>query len=292
MGVVKKMSDWNTHIELTQFNRRRLNPQIPNPFWRDELISDSKSLLLEGEVIESELDNIRAVASEAPRDVNAFMKWFEDLRLNGPGQQDPLFDFLANRANFDQMRWFIQQEVAGEAGFEDLTALTQIKFPTQAKLEMARNFWDEMGRGSEKGMHGPMLADISKEFKFPKWDVDQIIPEALALANILTAFAANRRYAYHSVGALGAVELTAPDRAAKVHAGLKRIGIGSSYYLLHSAVDIRHSHEWNKEVIRPLIEDDISLTQFIAEGAVLRLYAGARCFAQYRKHFGLTSLHA
>jgi hypothetical protein len=28
--------------------------------------------------------------------------------------------------------------------------------PVRPKLEMARNFWDEMGRGREKGMHCPM----------------------------------------------------------------------------------------------------------------------------------------
>ena len=60
------------------------------------------------------------------------------------------------------MKWFIEQEVAGEAGFDDLLALTQIKMPEQAKLEMARNYWDEMGRGASKGMHGPMLERLAR----------------------------------------------------------------------------------------------------------------------------------
>ncbi len=46
---------------------------------------------------------------------------------------------------------------AGEAGFDDLVAMTQVKLPVSAKLELARNYWDEMGRGNPKGMHGPML---------------------------------------------------------------------------------------------------------------------------------------
>jgi hypothetical protein len=280
--------NWNTHIELTHFNRRRLNPQTPTKFWRDELHTSAQAMMLEGEMIERELENIRPLAGKAPLKVEAFLK-FENLRQDGPGQHDPLFDWLATTANLEQMRWFIQQEVAGEAGFEDLTALTQIKFPTRAKLEMARNFWDEMGRGTEKGMHGPMLAEVAIELNLPKWEVETIVPEALALSNILTAFAANRRYAYHSIGALGVIELTAPDRAAKVHDGLKRLGIGSSYYLLHSAVDIRHSQEWNKEVIRPLLEENIQIAPYIAEGALLRLYAGARCFERYRSTFAKAS---
>lgn len=281
---------WNVHVHLTQFNKRRLSPQTPTQFWRDNLQSDAQALLLEGEVVERELDNVRPLALLAPLDAEDFMKWFENLRQTGPGQHDPLFDWLAEEADVDQMRWFIKQEVAGEAGFEDLTALTQIKFPTRPKLEMARNYWDEMGRGAEKGMHGPMLSRVADELGLEKSSPEEVVPEALALANILTAFAANRRYAYHSVGALGVIELTAPDRAAKVHKGLKRLGLsseGQHYYLLHAAVDIRHSLEWNKEVIRPLVEQDNQVARFIAEGALLRLYAGARCFRRYRQKFNL-----
>ncbi|MCA8887010.1 MAG: iron-containing redox enzyme family protein, partial [Hyphomonadaceae bacterium] len=52
------------------------------------------------------------------------------------------------------MRWFVEQEAAGEAGFDDLVAMSQVKMPAPAKLELARNYWDEMGRGNAKGMHG------------------------------------------------------------------------------------------------------------------------------------------
>ena len=88
--------------------------------------------------------------------------WFERLRVSGPGQRDPLFPWLEATASLPQMQWFIEQEVAGEAGFDDLLALTQVKMPQQAKLEMARNYWDEMGRGGAKGMHGPMLERLAR----------------------------------------------------------------------------------------------------------------------------------
>ncbi len=29
-------------------------------------------------------------------------------------------------------------------------ALTQVRFPVRPKLEMARNYWDEMGRGNPR----------------------------------------------------------------------------------------------------------------------------------------------
>lgn len=77
---------------------------------------------------------------------------------------------------------------------------------------------------------------------------------SLALGNTLVAFSTQRRYAYHALGALGAVELTAPWRAAHVAEGLKRLGVGveRKYFALHATLDIAHSEAWNEEVLRPL----------------------------------------
>src|SRR5438270_12698078 len=119
------------------------------------------------------------------------------------------------------MRWFIEQEVAGEAGFDDLLALTQVKMPEQAKLEMARNYWDEMGRGTSKGMHGPMLGRLARYVE-ARPTPDRVVPEALALGNMMIALARSRRYAFHSVGGLGATAMTAPTTAGYAHRGLRR----------------------------------------------------------------------
>src|SRR4028119_1186539 len=121
------------------------------------------------------------------------------------------------------MRWFLEQEAAGEAGFDDLVAYTQVKLPTGPKLELARNYWDEMGRGNPKGMHGPMLQVLIETLGLTP-SIDTTVWESLALANAMTAMATTRRYAWHSVGALGVIELTAPGRSAATAAGLRRLG--------------------------------------------------------------------
>ena len=98
-----------------------------------------------------------------------FIDWFEELRETGPGQGDPLFPWIAEVATREEMLWFLTQEVAGEAGFDDLLAITQVKMPVTAKLEMARNYWDEMGRGKDTAMHGPLAgttgATISRSMR-------------------------------------------------------------------------------------------------------------------------------
>src|SRR3546814_9740977 len=94
------------------------------------------------------------------------------------------------------------------AGFDDLVAYTQIKLPSRPKLELARNYWDEMGRGNAKGMHGPMLGDLAATLAVePR--IEHTVWESLALANAMTAMATCRRYVWQSIGALGVIEMTA-----------------------------------------------------------------------------------
>jgi hypothetical protein len=275
--------------ELTKYNHRRLDPSLPSPQWRYELATHCRVLQAEGEFVEAVRARIMPLARDIPSQVDAFIDWYERLRASGPGQGDPLFPWLERSASLAQMKWFIEQEVAGEAGFDDLLALTQVKVPQQAKLEMARNYWDEMGRGAAKGMHGPMLERLAHHLDVHPTP-ESVIPEALALGNMMTALAHNRRYAFHSVGALGVIEMTAPTRAGYVDRGLRRLAISGKarhYFALHAVLDVKHSESWNREILRSLVADDPRRAQAIGEGALLRLWHGARCFVRYREKFGV-----
>ena len=278
--------------ELTRYNRHRLEPSLPYAAWRAHLRHEGRVAEAEGDFVEAVRQEIAPLVRDIPLDVDAFIAWFERLRETGPGQGDPLFPWLATQASLEQMKWFIEQEVAGEAGFDDLLAFTQVKMPEQAKLEMARNFWDEMGRGASKGMHGPMLERLAHHVDV-RPTPDTVIPEALALGNLMVALAHNRRYAFHSIGALGVIEMTAPTRAGYVDRALRRLGIPAKkrhYFALHAVLDVRHSETWNREVLRPLVAEDPRRARAIGEGAVLRLWHGARCFERYRQKFNLSML--
>ena len=270
---------------LAAFNEERFTPGLPSADWHRDVDRAAGWLHEEGEFLEARRAAVAGRAAEAPRDADDFVAWFEALEHGGPGQDDPLFLWLAERATMAEMCWFLTQEVAGEAGFEDLSALTQVKLPTRPKLEIARNYWDEMGRGNPKGMHGPLLETLARRLGLePR--VETTVWESLALANVMAGLAANRRYAYQSVGALGVIEQTAPGRAALVAAGLKRLGVPTGdrhYFDLHAVLDVKHSAAWNAEAIHPLVAADPSLAPAIAEGALMRLECGAACFARYRR---------
>ena len=274
---------------LAAFNTRRFAPARPTPGWEQDVQDDAEMTLVEGRWLEAFRARVAPRAAEAPRDADAFVRWFEELDRTGPGQGDLLFPWLAHTANKEEMRWFLTQEVAGEAGFEDLCALTQVRLPQRAKLEVARNYWDEMGRGNPKGMHGPMLEVLAHRLSLTP-AVETTVWESLALANTMAGLAANRRYAYQSMGALGVIEQTAPGRAALVAKGLKRLGVPAQdrhYFDLHSVLDVKHSAAWNAEALWPLVDADPAVAPAIAEGALMRLECGAACFRRYRAELGL-----
>ncbi|MBA2635474.1 MAG: iron-containing redox enzyme family protein [Sphingomonas sp.] len=269
---------------LARWNHDRLAPRLPDHDWSGTIERDQSMLELQGRFLDLLRAEVREAAAAAPDEPDAFIAWFEALQDSGPGQSDPLFPWLAERSSGEQMRWYLGQEAAGEAGFDDLTAYTQVKLPPRIKLELARNYWDEMGRGNPKGMHGPMLDRLVDALGLEP-TIDGTVAESLALANAMTAMATRRDYAWHAVGALGAIELTAPARSAAVASGLKRLGHSGKvrlYFDLHAVLDVKHSEAWNAEAILPAVSEDPRRAQAIAEGALMRLQCGARCFERYR----------
>jgi len=279
------------HRDLVRLNEFRFRPGFPfaNDVEALDMLQENRLRLTEAAFVERERAAVAWQVANVPEEPIAFVTWFETLKQTGPGQNDRLFPWLAETSTLEEMRWFLGQEVAGEAGFEDLLALTQIKMPAVAKLEMARNYWDEMGQGNQLGMHGPLLEKLATALDLHV-PIDKTVWESLALSNLMAGLASNRRYAFHSVGALGVIELTAPTRAVFVNAGLKRLGVepaARKYFALHATLDVQHSRAWNREVLLPLITMDPRLARPIAEGALMRLRAGERCFSRYRQALGL-----
>ena len=88
--------------------------------------------------------------------------------------------------------------------------------------------------------------------------------------------------------------MTAPTRVAYVNEGLKRLDVdfeARKYFQLHATLDIKHSKAWNREVIYSLVQANAQTAKPIAEGALMRLHAGTRCYEKYRQHFAVKAIH-
>jgi hypothetical protein len=280
------------HVALNAFNRARLQPCLPSDDWEAELPFMHAAELVEARFVEEERAKTRAQVASVSRDPAAFVEWFVSLKEKGPGQYDPFFDFLAKEASRAEIQYFIKQEYCGEIGFDDLIALTQVRLPERAKLELARNYWDEQGRGNPEDLHGPMYVAMAHELGVKDTPDGEFIWETLALANMLTALAYNRRYTWHSLGAMSVIELTSPTRASRIAEGLGRVGLsdnGCRYFQLHSVIDLDHWSALLEEVISPLVSSTPELCVPLAEGALMRLNAGAELIERYRAELGLDS---
>lgn len=282
------------HSRLAKFNRDHLSVGMPSMSWEKDERDEHMFRLMEGRYLEELRNIVKPLTKRNTANADEFVSWFESVAAWGPGQYHPLFEWLAHTATRDEMKWFLTQEAAGEAGFEDLVAYTQVKLPAQAKLECARNYWDEMGRGKPKAMHGPLLENMVVDLNLNP-TIDATVWESLALANTMLALARARRYTYHSLGALGVIELTAPWRAARVAEGMRRLGFSRrarAYFDLHAVLDIKHSSAWNREIIHPLVTANHECAQYFAEGALMRLQCGKLCFDRYSHEFGLNASDA
>ena len=215
-------------------------PAFPTAAWRDDVEEYARVTRAEGEYIEAVRREVSPLLANVPTGVDDFIDWFEELKRTGPGQGDQLFPWLARNASREDMLWFLTQEVAGEAGFDDLLAMTQVKMPVTAKLRWLETIgtkWAEAGKRPCMARSWRRLANYLEIDAKP----EHVIPESLALGNAMLALARSRRYCFQSIGALGVIEMTAPTRACFVDAGLKRLRIPTKKAtLLHSACCSRH----------------------------------------------------
>jgi len=274
---------------LAQFNRKRLKPGWIGHHWLDELREEMEVRLVEGSYVEELRQALQPQLDGLPTQADAFMDWFAELARSGPGQDDPLFRWLATTASLEQMRWFLRQDLASDCGFEDLLALAQLRQSTQPKLELARQYWDRMGRGSEEGLQETMRQRISRVLRLEA-SMEDIVAESLALGNLMLALAANRHYASHAIGAMATAMMSSSARNALINDGLRRLGVAAparDYYQLHAGIDRRYAEAWQREVIRPLVEANPPVAVALAEGALLRLQAGAHCCERYRRELGV-----
>ena len=79
-------------------------------------MADAEMTVTEGRWLEAGRARVAERAAQAPHDADGFVRWFESLEGTGPGQNDPLFPWLAKSATMEEMRWFLTHEVAGRRG--------------------------------------------------------------------------------------------------------------------------------------------------------------------------------
>jgi hypothetical protein len=259
------------HRTLARWNTRRLRAEHPTLRWRDEIEDDLRMRSLEGEWIEAERSALRPWTRDVPRAPAAFQHWFEALVDEGAQAPASGLDLLAERATLSEARWWMRQELAARAGIEALVSLTRLRMPDVPGVAPAA----AAGETRHLVRLGHALGAASKV---------NVVWESLAVSNLAVAFALNRRYGWHAVGALGAVALTAPGRTERMRQAVVRLGLAGAEDARAGTGD--QTGAWIREVLVPRVAEDAERAPLLAEGALLWLRGAARCARRYRDELG------
>ena len=220
------------------------------------------------------------VWDEAPREYEAYKKWLLEKVGQHPSYHHPLYEkYLRERAGIDGLRTFVVQETTIDARFDDFLAMIQIGTEEGIKLEIASNYWDEMGEGIQAKMHTAMFTRILKKLGLDENVNGSLTTEALACGNLSLMFTLRRQYFYKAIGYFAIIEYLAPQRFRDVLTAWERNRLDSGdaeYYEAHVSIDSTHTDNWFSNVIRPTIESDPEAVVEITRGALYRLNTSQR----------------
>lgn len=223
-----------------------------------------------------------ALSPEAlPDDPAEFAEWYKTTAFSHPLYEHDLYAFIANEASRAQLEWFFRMECAGEAAFDDLVALAQVGTRGEVKMEMASNYWDEMGKGRSHAVHTHLFHRLIEGLDLRSPDASSLPWQVLSGVNVMLWSCIPRRNAYRAQGTLGAVELLAPQRCTRVVHGALRVGMKKKtvvYYGAHAVIDIGHAEGWLSHVIEPQVRACPESRVGIAEGLLIRADASLDYF--------------
>ena len=216
-----------------------------------------------------------------PADPDAFVDWYRATAFSHPLYEHDLYSYLASDADRASIEWFLHMEAAGEAAFDDVVALAQVGTRGEVKIEMAQNYWDEMGNGKSHKVHTHMFHRLTHDLGISAPSADELPWQVLSGVNVMLWTSISRRNAFRAQGALGAVELLAPQRCTRLVHGALRVGIEKRtmlYYGAHAIIDIGHAEGWLTHVVRPQVAELPESRLGIAEGLLVRADASLDYF--------------
>jgi hypothetical protein len=192
-----------------------------------------------------------------------------------------VYRWLANTADREDMVHFLAVEGGPDSGFDDLVATCQVGLSGSAKMEMAQNYWDEMGNGSLSDVHTDLHTRMADAIGMPRLDRADLPIEALERSALGGLLATNRWLQPEMIGALGMIELQAGPRCRLVVRGFTRVGMPAEaypFYEIHADVDPRHGQDWLDKVISPLSLEQPQWRARMIRGAWWRVLTNAALF--------------
>ena len=197
------------------------------------------------------------------------------------------YRWLAKEASWDELVQFLAVEGGPDGGFDDLVAVCQLGLSGSAKLELGKNYWDEMGRGDGDGVHTLMHQRMAAAIAMPHVPRTELPVEALERAALGGLLATHRWLQPEMIGALGLLELQAGPRCRLVLQAFDRLSAPQGaypFYVEHAEVDPVHGKDWMDKAVVPLVAERPDWGPRIVKGAWWRSTVNLRFFEAVREH--------
>jgi hypothetical protein len=181
-----------------------------------------------------------------------------------------VYKWVAKDASWEDIVTFLALEGGPDAGFDDLVAACQIGLNGAAKMELATNYWDEMGNGEPAAVHTTLHRRLVAAIDLPTLPLAGQPTSALARTAMGGLLATNRWLQPEMLGALGLIELQAGPRCRLVLQGLDRCNAPADaypFYDVHAEVDPRHGKDWVDNAIAPTVAAQPEWSPRIVRGA-------------------------
>lgn len=240
------------------------------------------SSVLEASMLKYERTQISATEIESyPEQGNEYVKWLKKMISNHESSVHPLYNkYMSESATASDLALYLTQETSLDPRFDDILALMQIGTQGAEKLEIANNYYDEMGNGNPDEVHTFLFAKALNELKVDKEFIkNNMLLDSVVAGNLSSCFALSRRHYFKSVGYFGVTEYLAPRRFKHVVGAWKRNDLpqaGIVYHKLHIQIDTVHANGWFNNIIAPLVDQSPAIGKEIALGAMIRLNSSER----------------
>jgi pyrroloquinoline quinone (PQQ) biosynthesis protein C len=216
----------------------------------------------------------------APVEGRAFLSWLKGIARRHRVFKHPYYvDFINRHAQEPELRTYVIQESLVDGRFDDFLAMMQVGTVGAPKLEIANNYWDEMGNGNPDEVHTTLFGKIYEVFDIREEELEAAMTASDLLSGNLAVLLCRYRHLYpEAVGYLGMTEWLAPDRFTNVVRAWERLGLpdaGIVYHRLHITIDSKHAAGWFHNVVVPACTSDY-MRNGIARGSLWRLNSSAR----------------
>jgi hypothetical protein len=196
------------------------------------------------------------------------------------------YRWLAKEASWEELVHFLALEGGPDGGFDDLVAVCQVGLSGSAKLELGKNYWDEMGNGDPDGVHTVLHERLVAAVGMPRIPREQQPVEALERAALGGLLATNRWLQPEMLGALGLLELQAGPRCRLVLQAFDRLGAPADaypFYVEHAEVDPVHGKDWLEKAVAPTVAERPAWGPRIVKGAWWRSSVNLTFFETVRQ---------